>query len=177
MLPDTAAGRRGPAPSAPDEDHVDGPADATHVLLIYGDYECPYTRAAHLAVRGLRRAVERWEARHGRAASATFRYAYRHFPLRELHPHAQATRRLHVRHVRGGDGGLCHRGRRVADHAHGVRGVGGVGRHGPHVVPAPVLVGDLEGGGGQEVPGRAAVRVAGGAQHGQAAVLNCCRTF
>jgi protein-disulfide isomerase len=72
------------AASNPDVDHVDGPDDAPHVLLMYGDYECPYTRAAHLAVRALQR-------RQARAGEGTFRYVFRHFPLREIHPHAQAA--------------------------------------------------------------------------------------
>ena len=73
-----------PISSTPDVDHADGPDDATHVLLMYGDYECPYTRAAHLAVRAL-------QQRRARAGAVTFRYVFRHFPLREIHPHAQAA--------------------------------------------------------------------------------------
>ena len=70
--------------ATPDVDHVDGPDDATHLLLMYGDYECPYTRAAHLAVRAL-------QQRQARAGDGTFRYVFRHFPLREIHPHAQSA--------------------------------------------------------------------------------------
>ena len=76
-----------PAPRAasdPDVDHVDGPDEAAHVLLMYGDYECPYTRAAHLAVRAV-------QQRQSHAGERTFRYVFRHFPLREIHPHAQAA--------------------------------------------------------------------------------------
>ena len=76
-----------PAPRAasdPDVDHVDGPDEAAHVLLMYGDYECPYTRAAHLAVRTV-------QQRQSHAGERTFRYVFRHFPLREIHPHAQAA--------------------------------------------------------------------------------------
>jgi protein-disulfide isomerase len=71
-----------------DVEHADGPEDAPHVLLMYGDYECPYTRAAHLAVRGLQRAAGGSER--GTRPPA-FRYVYRHFPLRGIHPHAQAA--------------------------------------------------------------------------------------
>ncbi len=72
------------AAADPDVDHVDGPDDAAHVLLMYGDYECPYTRAAHVAVRAL-------QERQARTGDGTFRYVFGHFPLREIHPHAQAA--------------------------------------------------------------------------------------
>jgi len=60
-------------------DHVRGPAGA-HVVLAYGDYECPYTRAAYRAILG------------GEPALAdSVRFAFRHFPLTEIHPHALAA--------------------------------------------------------------------------------------
>lgn len=57
------------------DDHVRGPDDAP-VLLVYGDYECPFTRVAY-------RHVQRLEDR-----GIPFRFAFRHFPLTEVHPHA-----------------------------------------------------------------------------------------
>ena len=60
-----------------DRDHIDGPMDATTTLVVYGDYQCPYTRQVNLAIRRL-------QARGGES----FRFVYRHFPLREIHPHA-----------------------------------------------------------------------------------------
>ena len=60
-------------------DHVRGPADAP-VILEYGDYECPYSRRAF-------RAIERVEAQ--RAGGVLF--AFRHFPLTDIHPHALAA--------------------------------------------------------------------------------------
>jgi len=57
-------------------DHVRGSGPVT--ILVYGDYECPYTRALELVIRQLR-------TRNG----DSFRYVYRYFPLREIHPHAQ----------------------------------------------------------------------------------------
>jgi len=56
-------------------DHVRGSGPVT--ILVYGDYECPYTRALELVIRQLR-------TRDG----DSFRYVYRYFPLREIHPHA-----------------------------------------------------------------------------------------
>jgi protein-disulfide isomerase len=60
-------------------DHVRGEAGAS-VILEYGDYECPYSRQAF-------RAIERVE----RELSGRVRFAFRHFPLTEIHPHALAA--------------------------------------------------------------------------------------
>jgi protein-disulfide isomerase len=57
-------------------DHVRGPAGAP-VVLEYGDYECPYSRQAY-------REIQRVQARLGERV----RFAFRHFPLVEIHPHA-----------------------------------------------------------------------------------------
>ncbi|MCW3030517.1 MAG: Na+/H+ antiporter NhaA [Solirubrobacterales bacterium] len=57
-------------------DHVRGPADG-HVIVEYGDYECPYSRKAF-------REIERVEKRVARGV----RFVFRHFPLTEIHPHA-----------------------------------------------------------------------------------------
>jgi protein-disulfide isomerase len=60
-------------------DRVRGPA-AGHVILEYGDYECPFSRQAF-------RAIERVE----QEMSGGIRFAFRHFPLVEIHPHAFAA--------------------------------------------------------------------------------------
>ena len=57
-------------------DHVRGPA-AGRLILEYGDYECPYSRQAF-------REIERVE----RQLDGGVRFAFRHFPLTEIHPHA-----------------------------------------------------------------------------------------
>src|SRR6476469_793623 len=62
-------------------DHVRGEAE-TSVVLEYGDYECPYSRQAF-------RAIERAE----RELSGRIRFAFRHFPLTQIHPHALAASR------------------------------------------------------------------------------------
>jgi protein-disulfide isomerase len=59
-------------------DHVLGPPTATVTLLEYGDYECPFCRAAQDSVERLLQ-----------VAGDEMRYAYRHFPLTQIHPHAQ----------------------------------------------------------------------------------------
>src|SRR5260221_11903296 len=60
-------------------DHVRGEADAS-VILAYGDYECPYSRQAF-------RGIERVEQQ----LSGRVRFAFRHFPLTQIHPHAHAA--------------------------------------------------------------------------------------
>ena len=60
-------------------DHVRGPG-AAPLILEYGDYECPYSRAAF-------RQIERVE----RELDGAVRFAFRHFPLTEIHPHASAA--------------------------------------------------------------------------------------
>jgi protein-disulfide isomerase len=62
-----------------DVDHVRGPA-AGRLILEYGDYECPYSRQAF-------REIERVEHR----LSGGIRFAFRHFPLEEIHAHAFAA--------------------------------------------------------------------------------------
>jgi protein-disulfide isomerase len=67
LVPEVAEGR----------DHVRGSGGAT--LLVYGDYECPYTRLAYRSVQALE------------AEGVRFRFVFRHFPLVEIHPHALAA--------------------------------------------------------------------------------------
>ena len=60
-------------------DHVRGEPGAP-VILEYGEYECPYSRQAF-------RSIERVE----RELSGRVRFAFRHFPLTQIHPHALAA--------------------------------------------------------------------------------------
>ena len=59
-------------------DHIRGRRSAAISLVEYGDFECPYCRAAEPIVAGLREAL-------GDQLSVTFR----HFPMTEVHPHGQ----------------------------------------------------------------------------------------
>lgn len=61
-------------------DHTLGPPGAELTLVEYGDYECPYCRAAVPVIGQVR---ERLGER--------LRFVFRHFPLHELHPHAIAA--------------------------------------------------------------------------------------
>jgi formate-nitrite transporter family protein len=62
-------------------DHVRGPAGA-RLIVEYGDYECPYSRQAY-------RSIEHVEGQ----LSGGVRFAFRHFPLTQIHPHALAASR------------------------------------------------------------------------------------
>jgi protein-disulfide isomerase len=59
-------------------DHTIGPETAPVVLLEYGDYECPFCGAAHHSLKQLFHTV-----------GDEVLYAFRHFPLTQIHLHAQ----------------------------------------------------------------------------------------
>lgn len=59
-------------------DHVLGPPTAPITIVEYGDYECPFCRAAQPLVAGLEAAL-----------GDNLCYAFRHFPLTNLHPQAE----------------------------------------------------------------------------------------
>lgn len=58
-------------------DHIRGNANAPVALLEYGDYQCPYCKAAQPLLRRLRRLF-------GKNLSLTFR----HFPITQIHRYA-----------------------------------------------------------------------------------------
>jgi formate-nitrite transporter family protein len=61
-------------------DHVDGPDGAEMELVMYGDFQCPYCAAAFPIVKRIRGQL-----------GERLRFAFRHFPLRELHPLAEGA--------------------------------------------------------------------------------------
>jgi Na+/H+ antiporter NhaA len=63
-------------PVDPERDHVRGPDQAPVTLVEYGDFECPYCGQAEPVVRELL------------AGYGDLRYAWRHLPLSDVHPHA-----------------------------------------------------------------------------------------
>jgi protein-disulfide isomerase len=67
-----------PATAVGDDDHVLGLSDAPLTLVVYGDYQCPFSRGLMPIVRDVR----------GRLGDE-LRYVYRHFPRPEIHLHAQ----------------------------------------------------------------------------------------
>jgi protein-disulfide isomerase len=58
-------------------DHRRG--EGRHQLVVYGDFECPYTAAAMASIGRL---IE---------SGANFELVFRHFPLTSIHAHAQAA--------------------------------------------------------------------------------------
>jgi protein-disulfide isomerase len=61
-------------------DHIRGPAQAPVTLVEYGDYECPNCGLAHPI-------VDRMQAHFGNE----LRFVFRHFPLQQIHPHAESA--------------------------------------------------------------------------------------
>jgi protein-disulfide isomerase len=65
-------------PFDPASDHWrGGEGPDARTLLMFGDYECPYTRAAFASVKRLEREL-----------GDGLRFAFRHLPLIDIHPHA-----------------------------------------------------------------------------------------
>ena len=62
--------RSAPLPAVGPDDHVRGPAGAA-LVIVYGDYECPFCAALELRLR-----------------EVPLRIAFRHFPVRASHPRA-----------------------------------------------------------------------------------------
>jgi protein-disulfide isomerase len=60
------------------EDHVDGPNGAELELVMYGDFQCPYCTAAYPIVKRIRDQL-----------AGRLLFAFRHFPLRDIHPDSQ----------------------------------------------------------------------------------------
>jgi protein-disulfide isomerase len=60
-------------------DHVRG-SPTGRLIIEYGDYECPYSRQAFHAIEQVERQL-----------GGNVRFAFRHFPLTSIHPHALAA--------------------------------------------------------------------------------------
>src|SRR5215472_17864598 len=60
------------------DDHALGPADAPVAVVEYGDYECPFCRGA---ARDVHRMLDLYPG--------SIRFAFRNFPIPQLHPHAE----------------------------------------------------------------------------------------
>lgn len=61
-----------------DRDHIKGPTDAPVTFLEYGDYECHFWAEAQPIVKGIQQHL-----------GDDLCFAFRHFPLLEVHPHAE----------------------------------------------------------------------------------------
>src|SRR5947208_2998683 len=62
----------------PERDHTSGSADGSIKLLEYGDYECPFCGEAQPIVKEIQRRL-----------GDDLLFACRHFPLTNIHPHAE----------------------------------------------------------------------------------------
>jgi Na+/H+ antiporter NhaA len=61
----------------PERDHIRGPVAAPVTVIEYADFECPYCGQAEPEVRELLREY------------GDVRYVFRHYPLYDIHPHAE----------------------------------------------------------------------------------------
>lgn len=61
-----------------DRDHVRGNPRAPVTLVEYGDYECPHCGRAHPITQQLLATFDQ-----------KLKFVYRHFPLKNIHPHAE----------------------------------------------------------------------------------------
>jgi protein-disulfide isomerase len=61
-----------------ENDHVLGPPDAPVTLVEYGDFECPYCRAAHFVMKNVLADM-----------GDQMRFVFRHMPLTQVHPMAE----------------------------------------------------------------------------------------
>src|ERR671918_844377 len=59
-------------------DHIRGSVNAPITIVEYGDFECPYTGMAYPVIKELMRQF-----------NAKIYFAYRNFPLNDIHPHSQ----------------------------------------------------------------------------------------
>jgi protein-disulfide isomerase len=62
----------------PKRDHISGSADGSIRLLEYGDYECPFCAEAQPIVKEIQRRL-----------GDDLLFAFRHFPLTNIHPHSE----------------------------------------------------------------------------------------
>ena len=59
-------------------DHTQGSPNASVTLVEYGDFECPHCGAAYPIVKAIQQTM-----------GSKLLFAYRHFPLSRIHPHAE----------------------------------------------------------------------------------------
>ena len=59
-------------------DHVQGPEDARVTLVEYGDFQCPHCGAAYVILKKIQEVIGK-----------QLRFVFRHFPLTQIHPHAE----------------------------------------------------------------------------------------
>lgn len=68
------------SPAVNDNDHSQGAADAAHVLVEYGDYQCPSCGQAYPIVKSVQKHF-----------GQKLKFVFRNFPLSEMHQYAEAA--------------------------------------------------------------------------------------
>jgi protein-disulfide isomerase len=63
-----------------EDDHIQGPPDAPVTLVEYGDFQCPYCRAAHFVIKNVQADM-----------GDDLRFVFRHMPLTQVHPMAEVA--------------------------------------------------------------------------------------
>ncbi len=62
------------------QDHTLGPLNAPVILVECGDFECPYCGQAHSVLKAILKEM-----------GSELLFVFRHFPLTQIHPHAEAA--------------------------------------------------------------------------------------
>jgi protein-disulfide isomerase len=81
-----------------ERDHIQGPVTAAATLVEYGDYQCPYCGQVYPVVEALREQL-----------GDQLQFAFRHFPLTQVHPHAQLAAETAEAAGRRASFGICTR--------------------------------------------------------------------
>lgn len=80
-------------PPVSSHDHIQGRPDAPIELVEYGDFECPWCGMAYPIVKKIQRQF-----------GDRLRFVFRHFPLKQAHPHAEhAAESAEAAAAQGGD--------------------------------------------------------------------------
>jgi protein-disulfide isomerase len=67
-------------PPVNEQDHMNGNPDSKIILVEFGDFQCPHCRAAYPILKKMEGIYK-----------DRMNFVFRHFPLAELHPYAQAA--------------------------------------------------------------------------------------
>jgi protein-disulfide isomerase len=69
--------------SASTQDHIQGELNATVVVVIYGDYQCPQSASVYRLIKAIQQQLSK------SLGENYLCFIFRHFPQIQIHPHAQ----------------------------------------------------------------------------------------
>jgi protein-disulfide isomerase len=69
--------------SASTQDHIQGELNATVVVVIYGDYQCPQSASIYRLIKAIQQQLSK------SLGENYLCFIFRHFPQIQIHPHAQ----------------------------------------------------------------------------------------